>query len=299
QRKFIHRRGGLAPFTNDSPLDLSRYQIERTGEGFANSKDTCFLYALKQSKQLSDEEIRYAAFHINQAAVTFNMADAIGKRLHMHMDGRVVLKGSTGRDLPDGVSLRNIHLGFDFNQALPYSKCYINHIKVMMEHKAFPTNANIRGVYLRDSFDPVTREPCQRLVVEYHRDDDIHTCTSRDLILALHEQGLLPPIRTDDALAIKESFIREEHYEEDVLEYCEGQLKEIVPAKRPKMPQRVWFADFETTTSTTRSSSASTERTTRRRPSGCGTTRASSRWSSPPSRASPSSAAPSRCTSTI
>lgn len=258
QRKFIHRRGGLAPFTNDSPLDLSRYQIERTGEGFQNSKDTCFLYALKQSKQLSDEEIRYAAFHINQAAVTFNMVDAIGKRLHvrfhMHMDGRVVLKGSTGRDLPEGVSLRNIHLGFDFNhyyifdQALPYSKCYINHIRAIMEHKVALANTNLKRAYVRDSFDPVTREPCQRLVVEYHRDDDLHTCTSRDLVLALHAQGLLPPIRTNDALAIKESFIREEHYEEDVLEYCEEQLKEIVPAKRPKLPQRVWFADFETTT---------------------------------------------------
>lgn len=305
QRKFIHRRGGLAPFTNDSPLDLSRYQIERTGEGFANSKDTCFLYALKQSKQLSDEEIRHAAFHINQSAVTFNMADAIGKRLyirfHMHMDGRVVLKGATGRDLPEGVSLRNIHLGFDFNhyyifdQALPYSKCYINHIKAIMEHKVALANANIRGVYLRDSVNSASGK---RVVFEYHRDDRPHTCTSRDLILALHEQGLLPPIRTDDALAIKESFIREEHYEEDVLEYCEGQLKEIVPAKRPKMPQRVWFADFETATSTTRSSSASTGRTTRRGPSGRRTTRASSRWSSPPSRASPSSAVPSRCTST-
>lgn len=258
QRKFIHRRGGAAPFTNSSPLDLTRYQIERTGEGFKNSKDTCFLYALKQSKQLSDEEIRHVAFFLNQSAVTFNMINTIGKQLficfHMHMNGRVIRKGATEKDLPEGVSLRNIRLGFDFNhyyifdEQLPYSKCFINHLKQLIEYETVPTNTNLKRVYIRDSFDPVTREPYQRLCVEYHRDDDPHTCTSRDLILALHEQGFLQAIRPDDTLAIKDAVIREEHYEEDCLDYCEDMLKEIKPLSRKPQSYQVWFADFETTT---------------------------------------------------
>lgn len=258
QRKFIHRRGGLAPFTNSTFLDLARYQIEKTGTGFANSKDTCFLYALKQCGQLSDDEIRLAAFNINQAAVTFSMIDVIGKQLHIcfriHMADRIVNKGSQGKKLPEGISLRTIHLGFDFNhfyvfdQALPYSKCYINHVKLMIDHSTFPANANVRGAYLRDTFDPLTGSPQKKLVFEYHRDDDVHTCTSRDLILSLHKQGLLPPIRSDDTLAIKESFIREEHYEDDVLEYCEEKLEKITPKKKQMPAANVWFADFETTT---------------------------------------------------
>lgn len=145
-------------------------------------------------------------------------------------------------------------MGFDFNhfyvfdQALPYSKCYINHVKLMIDHSTFPANANVRGAYLRDTFDPLTGSPQKKLVFEYHRDDDVHTCTSRDLILSLHKQGLLPPIRSDDTLAIKESFIREEHYEDDVLEYCEEKLEKITPKKKQMPAANVWFADFETTT---------------------------------------------------
>lgn len=259
QRKFIHRKGGLAPFTNDSFFDLSRYQIERTGEGFRNSKDTCFLYALRQSGQLSDDEIRAAALHINQASVTFAMVDAIGKQLyicfHMHMPDRVVLRGAQkGRKLPPGIALRDIHMGFDFghyyifDEKLPYSKAYVNHAAVMMERNAYPANTNVRDVSVRNSFHPETREPIQKVVFGYHRDDDPHTCTSRDLILSLHKQGLLRPIRSDDLLAVKEAFIREEHYEEDNLEYCADQLQKIVPKKKQEPPKDVWFADFETTT---------------------------------------------------
>lgn len=258
QRKFIHRRGGAAPFTNNSPLDLTRYQIERTGEGFKNSKDTCFLYALKQSKQLSDEEIRHVAFFLNQQSVTFKMIDAIGKHLficfHIHMNKRVIREGAAEKDLPEGISLRNIHLGFDFNhyyifdEQLPYSKCFINHLRLLIEYETVPANTNLKRVYIRDSINPNTQELRQRLVVEYHRDDDPHTCTSRDLILALHEQGFLQTIRPDDALAIKDAVIREEHYEEDCLDYCEDMLKEIKPLERKPQSYQVWFADFETTT---------------------------------------------------
>ena len=259
QRKLIHRRGGMAPFTNDSFFDLTRYQIEKTGEGFKNSKDTCFLYALKQSGVLSDDEIRAAAFHINQASVTFAMIDAIGKQLfvcfHMHMADRVVLKGAQkNRKVPPGVAIRNIHLGFDFNHyyifddKLPFSKTYVNNAAVMMEFSTYPANTNLREVNVRDTFHPQTREPTKKIVFGYHRDDDPHTCTSRDLILSLHKQGLLKAIRPDDMLAVKESFIREDHYEEDMLEYCEDQLKEITPKKKAQSPKDVWFADFETTT---------------------------------------------------
>ena len=258
RRAFIHRRGGMAPFTNDSFFDLRRYQIEKTGEGFENSKDTCFLYALKQSGQLTEDEIRYVAFNINQSSVTFTMINTIGKHLfiafHMHMPNRVIVKGCDGKRVPDGVTPRNIHLGFDFNhyyifdEKLPFSKCFINNAAVMMQHDTFPANTNIRVVNVRTTYDPETGEPGQRVTFEYHRDNDVHTCTSRDLIQSLYKQGLLRAIRSDDALAVKESFIREEHYEEDVLEYCEDKLKEIVPKKKTDPITDVWFADFETTT---------------------------------------------------
>ena len=258
RRAFIHRRGGMAPFTNDSFFNLLRYQIEKTGEGFEHSKDACFLYALKQSGQLSEDEIRYAALNLNQSTVTFAMIDTIGRHLfvafHMHMPNRVVVKGCHGKRVPEGVTVRNIHMGFDFNhyyifdEKLPYSKCFVNNAALMIEHNTFPANTNVRGVYLRDTVDPETGEPAFRVTFEYHRDTEPHTCTSRDLLLSLHKQGLLRAIRSDDLLAVKESFIREEHYEDDVLEYCEDKLKEIVPKKKAAPVGDVWFADFETTT---------------------------------------------------
>lgn len=256
KKMFVHRRGGMAPFTNDSFLDLTRYQIEGTGKGFEHSKDTCFLYALRQCGVLSPDEIRGVMRLLNQQLVTFKMVEAVGRalfvRFHIHMHTRIVERGAQERDVPAGVTLRHVHLGFDFNHyyvfdaTLPYSLCYVNHVALMMEHSTFPAHGNVRVAEVReDPGDPASR----RLVFKYHpADKPPRTCTSRDLILALHKQGLLRPIRLDDALAVRESFVQLTHYDDEALEYDAGTLKAVKPRKQPRTPESVWFADFETTT---------------------------------------------------
>lgn len=242
---FIHRRGNAAPFTNDSPLDLTRYQIETTGKGFDNSRETCFLFALRLSGVLSDQEIRDIALSINHQQITFSDIGKVGKtynvQFHIHMEKNVAVRGAqTCND-----TTRHIHLGFDYGhyyifEILPFSKCYIHNMKLFMERKCFPVMPSVRTV--RDASDG------QGLRITYY-DGGEHTCTSRDLIRSFHNQGLLPAIQPTDLLAIKTSVIPQTFYDLNNLNYCETKLKKMCAKKRVTvLPETVFFMDFETVT---------------------------------------------------
>ena len=79
-------------------------------------------------------------------------------------------------------------------------------------------------------------EPGQRVTFEYHRERTL-THVQAEISYNRFTRGLLKAIRSDDALAVKESFIREEHYEEDVensvrTSLREGPQEEEIPYNR-------------------------------------------------------------------
>ena len=242
---FIHRRGNAAPFTNNTPLDLTRYQIEKTGGGFSNSGETCFLYAIRRCGVLTEQEVKDIALSINHQQITFADIGRVGKKyniqFHIHMDKNVVLRGIQRCD----EKTRHIHLGFDFGhyyifEVLPFSKCYIHNMKLFMERNCFPVMPSVRTV--RDASDG------HNLRITYY-DKGEHTCTSRDLIKSFHKQGLFPAIQPNDLLAIKSTNIPQSFFDLDNLNYCQKELKKMSAKKKEDCdPTTVFFMDFETIT---------------------------------------------------
>lgn len=233
-RRRPRRRGGWAPFTcKFKGLNLSRLQIETSGEGFKNSALPCLIYACKQSGKFSDEELAEMMRFNGQGYTLIVSLKKIGA--HFNTLFKVASEGGHTKTYGPPDSDRVVELGLldehiFINEPLPVSMYAIR---------------NWESVYAKFGHGRVVKEGRREVEKE-----DVSIPAMQCLKL-LKKQNAFEPLSWTDHQAVTQDYLQFWAFDKESLNYdttfCPP-FKILEPESFFIPEQAIFYADFESCT---------------------------------------------------
>lgn len=234
-----HRAGAGAPWKNTLHwLDLRRYQIDFDSDPQLtdqDGRDHCFLYALRQSGQISPEVLLHVASELNGRHTTLKSVKDICMRFNIAVQVMVYTDRSEHSVHINCKTQRPIKLGlFDghyfLNDGLEISEWVLRN----------PDEAGAHG--------PLCGSWAYRRVGDaYERDPRPFTLVG-PVLRKMRELERLVKIRGDDPVAMVKAYHNAKQLDLNDLRYCPEFCPEIKLKSKGNVARKLWFADFESTT---------------------------------------------------
>lgn len=236
--KSNRRKAGWAPWVNKlSFLNLNRYQIDTAQHDLSKeeAKEHCLIYALRKSKQVSDDVLQALSMEIYGHNLTFIALRQLCNKFNISL--KVTdYEREKPRTLHFGPRDKEIWLGvldehFFINETLWISDWVLNN-PAEAEHTG--NQGHLGWHYKKDG--------------EFILADPNHTRTVGDLLRKMKALNHLIPIPADDATLLSRNYYTMKHISPTDLSYPEQACTPILPRSSEANNYTLFFADFETTT---------------------------------------------------
>lgn len=234
--KSNRRKAGWAPWVNKLSF-LNRYQIDTAQHDLSKeeAKEHCLIYALRKSKQVSDDVLQALSMEIYGHNLTFIALRQLCNKFNISL--RVTdYERERPRTLHFGPRDKEIWLGvldehFFINETLWISDWVLNN---PAEAERTGSQGHLGWHYKKDG--------------EFILADSNHTRTVGDLLRKMKAMNHLIPIPADDATLLSRNYYTMKHISPTDLSYPEQACTPILPRSPESNNYTLFFADFETST---------------------------------------------------